>query len=74
MHACMLGGAPEMEINCGNGIAENGRKKKFVATKLSKMKGKKRCYAHNIFHNKLQVVSYYWFKFEPNTKIIFLPQ
>ena len=38
----MLGGAPEMEINCGNGIAENGRKKKFVATKLSKMKGKKK--------------------------------
>ena len=25
---CMLGGALEMETNCGNGIAENGRKKK----------------------------------------------
>ena len=26
------------------------------------------------FYNKSQVVSYYWFKFEPNTKITFLPQ
>ena len=25
---CMLGGVPEMETNYGNGIAENGRKKK----------------------------------------------
>ena len=25
------------------------------------------------FHNKAQVVSCYWFKFEPNTKITFLP-
>ena len=24
----MLGGVPEMETNCGNGIAENGRKKR----------------------------------------------
>ena len=68
---------PEMETNCGNGIAENERKKekRIVATKLLKMEGKKkRCYVHNIFHNKLQVVSYYWFKFEFNTKITFLPQ
>ena len=33
---------PEMETNCGNDIAENGRKKKFVATKLPKMEGKKK--------------------------------
>ena len=26
---CMLGGVHEMETNCGNDIAENGRKKKF---------------------------------------------
>ena len=26
------------------------------------------------FYNKSHVVSYYWFKFEINTKIIFLPQ
>ena len=26
------------------------------------------------FYNKSQVVSYYWFKFESNTKITFLPQ
>ena len=32
---------PEMETNCGNGIAENGRKKKIVATKLPKMEEKK---------------------------------
>ena len=25
------------------------------------------------FHNKSLVVSCYWFKFEPNTKIIFCP-
>ena len=25
------------------------------------------------FYNKLQVVSCYWFKFETNTKITFLP-
>ena len=25
---CMLGGVPEMETNCGNDIAENGREKK----------------------------------------------
>ena len=72
----VLPALPEMEINNGNGIAENGRKKKIVATKLSKMEGKKekRRYVHNIFHNKLQVVSYYWFKFESNTKLTFLPQ
>ena len=26
------------------------------------------------FYNKSQVISSYWFKFEPNTKITFLPQ
>ena len=76
---CMLGGVPEMETNYGNDIVENGRKKKkkkrIVATKLPKMEGKKKkSYVYNIFHNKLQVVSCYWFKFEPNTKIIFFPQ
>ena len=68
-------GVPKMETDCGSGIAENEGKKKIVATKLSKMEGKKkRCYVYNIFHNKLQVVSCYWFKFEPNTKITFWPQ
>ena len=34
---------PEMETNCGNGIAENGRKKKrIVATKLPKMEREKK--------------------------------
>ena len=34
----------EMETNCSNGIAENGRKKKerIVATKLLKMEGAKK--------------------------------
>ena len=40
------GGVLEMETNCGNGIVENGRKKKkrrrIVATKLPKMEGKKK--------------------------------
>ena len=40
---CMLGGVPEMETNCGNGIAESGRNFFFfVATKLLKMKRKKK--------------------------------
>ena len=26
------------------------------------------------FYNKLQMVGNHWFKFKPNTKIIFLPQ
>ena len=39
MHA--RGGVPEMEANCGNGIAENEKKKKIVATKLPKIEEKK---------------------------------
>ena len=74
----MLGGVPEMETNCGNDIAENGREKKkkknFGKKVAENGEGKKRCHVHNIFNNKLQVVSCYWFKFEPNTKIAFLPQ
>ena len=46
--------------NCGNKVAENEEKKKMLRLQY--------------FHNKLQVVSCYWFKFEPNTKITFLPQ
>ena len=46
---------------------------KIVAIKLSEME-KKKIYVRNIFHIKLYVISCYWFKFEPNTKIIFLPQ
>ena len=38
---CMLGGVPEMETNCGNGIAQK-KKKRIVATKLPKMEGKKK--------------------------------
>ena len=64
-------------MNCGNQVAENGRKKKrIVATKLLKMKEKKDATSTTFLyhlHNKLQVVSFYWFKFEPNTKITFLP-
>ena len=34
--------------NCGNGIAENGEKKKKVVLKFGENK-KKKCYVHNIF-------------------------
>ena len=74
---CMLRGVLEMETNCGNDIAKSGRKKKkkeLWQLSCRKWREKKRFYVHNIFHNKLQVVSCYWFKFEPNTKITFLPQ
>ena len=60
-------------MNYGNQVAENGRnKKRIVATKLLKMKEKKDATSTTFLHhfpNKLQVVSCYWFKFEPNTKI-----
>ena len=60
MHARGL----EIENNCGNQVVENeGKKKK-----------KKEMLRSQHFYNKLQVVSCYWFKFEPNTKITFLPQ
>ena len=54
----------EIENNCGNQVVENeGKKKK-----------KKEMLRSQHFYNKLQVVSCYWFKFEPNTKITFLSQ
>ena len=71
---CRLGGALEMETNCGNGIAENGRKKELWQLSCWKWRKRKKCYVHNIFHNKLQVISCYWLKFESKTKINFLPQ
>ena len=45
----VLPALPEMETNCGNGIAENGRKKKNVATKLPKMEEKKKNVTSTIF-------------------------
>ena len=49
-------------MNCGNQVAKNGRKKKrIVATKLSKMKEKKKMLCPQHFYNKLQVVGCYWF-------------
>ena len=57
---------PEIENNCGNQVVENeGKKKK---------RKKKKILRPQHFYNKLQVVSCYWFKFEPNTKITFLSQ
>ena len=50
--------------NCGNKVAINEEKKKDVTSTTFLQH----------FHNKLQVVSCYWFKFEPNTKITFLLQ
>ena len=57
----MLGGAPKMETNCGNGIAKNGRKKKkkrrrIVATKLPKMEGKKQDATSTAFF----IINYRW--------------
>ena len=58
-----LDGVLERENNCGNQVAENEVKKNAAST----------TFLHH-FHNKLQVVNCYWFKFESNTKITFLPQ
>ena len=58
--------------NCGNGIAENGGKKKVVL-KSGESK-KKKVLRSQYFHNKSHVISYYQFKFEFNTEIIFLIQ
>ena len=58
-----LNGVLERENNCGNQVAENEGKKNAAST----------TFLHH-FHNKLYVVNCYWFKFEPNTKITFLPQ
>ena len=45
-------------MNCGNQVPENGRKKKkrIVTTKLPKMKEKK-CYVHNIFTSFSQQIT-----------------
>ena len=55
----------EKKKNCDNKVAENEGGEKKDATSIIFLQH---------FHNKLQVVSCYWFKFEPNTKITFLPQ
>ena len=39
----------KIEWNCGNVIAENGRKKKLLLPKSGKEFKKKKCYVHNIF-------------------------
>ena len=41
---------------------------------FNKMRGATFTTFSQYFHNKSQVVSYYWFKFKPNTKITFWPQ
>ena len=50
-------------MNCGNQVAENEGKKDVTFT----------IFLYH-FHNKLQVISCYQFKFEFNTKITFLAQ
>ena len=44
-------------MNCGNQVAEMGGKKKNMATKLPKMKGKKKYYVHNIFTSFSQQIT-----------------
>ena len=58
--------------NCGRKWEEK-RKEKNCGNKVAKNEGKKMLHSQH-FYNKLEVVSCYWFKFEPNTKITFLPQ
>ena len=65
-------------MNCGNQVAENGRKKKKknCGNQVAENEGKKNATSTTFlhyFHNKLQVVSCYWFKFKPNTKITLCP-
>ena len=55
-----------------------GKKKELWQPSCRKWRKKKRdtmstTFLHH-FHHKLQAVSCYWFKFEANTKITFLPQ
>ena len=73
---CMLGGCSKWKPIMAMALPKMGEKKNLWQLSCYKWreKKKKRCYVHNIFHNKLQVVSCYLFKFEPNTKITFLPQ
>ena len=64
--------------NCGNAIAENGRKKKIVVAEITCEEFLKKSATSIIFlqhfHNKSQVISYYQLKFEFNTEITFLIQ
>ena len=64
--------------NCGNAIAENGKKKKIVVAKITYEELKKKSATSTIFlqhfHNKSQVINYYYFKFEFNNEITFLIQ
>ena len=69
---CMLGGCSKWKPIVAMALLKIGEKKNLWQLSCYKWRGKKkRCYIHNIFHNKLQVVSCYLFKFEPNTKITF---
>ena len=49
--------------NCGNAIAENGRKKNIVVAKITYEELKKKSATSTIFlqhfHNKSQVINYY---------------
>ena len=60
--------------NCGNPIAKNGKEKKKLFPKSGKELKKSATSTIFLqhFHNKLQVISYYQFKFEFNTEITFL--
>ena len=61
-------------MNCGNQVAENGREKKKKRIMVAKIWGgikKKKVLHLQYFHNKSQVISCYYFKFEFNTEITF---
>ena len=50
-------GGGKIEWNCGNVIAENGRKKKIVVAEIWEEIFKKKCYVHNIFIILLQQIT-----------------
>ena len=69
----VLPACPKWKPIVAMALPKMGGKKKLWQLSCRKWR-KKKCYVHNIFHNKLQMISYYWFKFESNNKITFLPQ
>ena len=65
-------------MNCGNQVDENGKEKKKLWLPKFGEELKKKSATFTIFlqhfHNKSQVISCYYFKFEFNTEITFLIQ
>ena len=69
-------GVKKKNGNCGNPIAKNGKEKKkwFPKSGEELKKNTMSTIFLQHFHNKLQVIRYYQFKFEFNIDITFLIQ